>query len=55
MAFPRRDISKWPAIKLAVSRTHSVMGRIKFLTSSMITMKFMRAIGVPCGSRWESM
>ncbi len=55
MAFPKRDISKWPAIKLAVSRTHSVIGRIRFLTSSMITIKFIRATGVPCGRRWESM
>jgi len=55
MAFPRSDISRWPAIRLAVSRTHRVMGRIRLLTSSMITMKFIRATGVPWGRRWESM
>lgn len=55
MAFPSSDMSKWPAIRLAVRRTHSVMGRIRLLTSSMITIKFMRAAGVPWGSRWESM
>jgi len=43
--------SKCPAIKFAVSRTHSVIGRIKFLTISIITMKDTRAVGVPCGTR----
>jgi hypothetical protein len=55
MAFPRRDINKWPAIRLAVKRTHKVMGRIRLLTSSIITMKFIKGTGVPWGSRWESM
>lgn len=51
IAFPRRDMSKCPAIMFAVSRTHNVIGRIKFLTSSIRTMKFIRAPGVPCGKR----
>lgn len=54
-AFPNRDIRRWPAIMFAVSRTHKVIGRIRFLTNSIITMKFIRATGVPWGSRWESM
>jgi len=48
--FPSSVIRRCPAIRLAVSRTHSVRGRIKFLDSSIITMKGMRAVGVPCGS-----
>jgi len=31
------------------------MGRIRFLTISIITINIIRATGVPCGSRWESM
>lgn len=50
-ALPRRDISKWPAIMFAVSRTHKVIGRIRFLTSSIITIKFINGTGVPWGSR----
>lgn len=48
-----KDISKWPATILAISRTDSVMGRIKFLTSSIITIKFIRAVGVPNGVRCD--
>lgn len=54
-AFPRSDIRRCPAIKLAVNRTHKVMGRIIFLTSSIITINIIRAAGVPCGTRWDSM
>ncbi len=50
-AFPRSDISRWPAIRLAVRRTHKVMGRIRLLTSSIITIKFIRGTGVPWGSK----
>lgn len=50
MEFPSSVIRRCPAIRLAVNRTHSVRGRIRFLDSSIITMKGMRAVGVPCGS-----
>ena len=46
-AFPNKVISKCPAIRLAVSRTHNVIGRIRFLDNSIITIKLIRAIGVP--------
>jgi len=52
--FPRRVIRRCPAIRFAVSRTHRVIGRIRFLVSSIKTINIMRAVGVPCGSRWES-
>jgi len=55
MAFLNKDMRRCPAIMLAVSRTHSVIGRIRFLVSSIRTMKFIREVGVPCGRRWESM
>jgi len=50
-AFPSRVIRRWPAIRLAVNRTHRVIGRMMFLVSSIITMKDISAIGVPCGSK----
>jgi len=34
----------------AISRTDRVIGRIKFLVSSIITIKFIRGIGVLCGT-----
>lgn len=55
IAFPKRVISRCPAIRFAVSRTHKVMGRIKFLVSSIRTMNLMRATGVPCGTKCASM
>lgn len=50
-ALPNKDMRRCPAIRLAVSRTHRVMGRIKFLVISISTMKAIRATGVPWGSR----
>jgi hypothetical protein len=50
--FPKRDIKRCPAIRLAVSRTHNVIGRIIFLVSSIKTINLIRAIGVPWGTRW---
>jgi len=47
--------SKCPAIKFAVNRTHSVIGRIMFLTISIITINDTRAVGVPCGTKCVSM
>jgi hypothetical protein len=55
IAFPKRDINKCPAIRLAVNRTHRVMGRMMLLVISISTMKFINGTGVPCGNRWESM
>jgi hypothetical protein len=37
---------------LAISRTANVSGRIIWLVTSIITMKFIRALGVPRGVRW---
>jgi len=39
---------------LADSRIDKVIGRMMFLVSSIITMKFIRAIGVPVGTVWAS-
>jgi hypothetical protein len=54
MVFPNNDIKRWPAIKLAVNRTQSVMGRIKFLTISIITINIIKTVGVPWGSKWDN-
>jgi len=43
---------RWPATMFAVKRTDSVRGRIKLEISSISTIKFMRAAGVPKGTRW---
>jgi len=53
-ALPKRVISKWPAIKFAVSRTHKVIGRITFLTSSIITINIIKIEGVPWGTKWDN-
>ena len=37
---------------LAASRTESVMGRIKELTSSISAIKGIKGPGVPKGTRW---
>lgn len=50
--FLRRLNNKCPATMFAVNRTDSVMGRIMFLIISIITIKFIRAIGVPVGTMW---
>jgi len=50
-AFPSKVISKCPAIRLAVNRTHRVIGRIMFLVSSIITINDINTTGVPCGSK----
>jgi hypothetical protein len=38
----------------AVSRTHSVIGRIRFLISSIMTINMDKSIGVPCGSKCDN-
>lgn len=56
--FPNDEIedNKWikrcPLIILAVNRTERVIGRIIFLTVSIITMKKLKAIGDPIGTKW---
>jgi len=52
IAPPSKDISKCPAIRFAVSRTDRVIGRIRLLTNSIITINIIKALGVPCGTRW---
>ena len=44
---PNRVRRRWPAIILADKRTAKVPGRIVLLIVSIITMKDMRAEGVP--------
>jgi len=53
--FPSNERSKCPATMLADKRIDRVIGRIMFLVSSIITMKFIRAIGVPMGTVWINM
>lgn len=50
--FPSKLISRWPATILADKRTERVIGRIMFLTSSIITIKFISWEGVPEGTMW---
>lgn len=45
-------INKWPATMLAVKRTHKVIGRIIVLVNSIRTMKFIKNLGVPWGTKW---
>jgi hypothetical protein len=44
-------INRCPATMLAARRTDSVIGRIKFLTSSITTIKGIRTSGVPDGTK----
>lgn len=53
--FPSSDISKCPAIILAVSRTANDVGRIILLIDSIITMKGIKIGGVPIGTKWQNM
>lgn len=54
-AFPNKVIRRCPAIKLAVSRTHNVIGRINLLVISMITINLIKTTGVPWGTKWDNM
>lgn len=45
---------RWPAVKLAVSRTPRATGRMKRLIVSMIIRVGIRGVGVPSGRRWPS-
>lgn len=44
-----KDMSRCPAVMFAVSRTHSVIGRMMILMVSTKTMKFISGVGVPWG------
>ena len=44
--------NRCPAIILAVNRTDKVIGRIKFLIVSIITINGIKSVGVLWGIRW---
>lgn len=46
-------IRRCPATILAARRTDRVIGRIRFLISSITTIKGMRTPGVPAGTKWD--
>lgn len=50
--FPNKVKRRWPAIIFAAKRTERVIGRIIFLTSSIMTIKGIKAGGVPIGTKW---
>jgi hypothetical protein len=45
-------IRMWPAVIFAARRTERVIGRISWLTLSIITMNWERGRGVLRGTRW---
>ena len=47
-------ISRWPAVRFAVSRTPSAMGRINRLTVSIRISGIISMFGVPIGRRCPS-
>lgn len=47
-------IRRWPAVRLAVSRTPNANGRINKLIVSIIIRIGTRGVGVPSGRRWPS-
>ena len=49
---PIKDINKWPAIMLAVSRKVKAKGRIKLLKISTKIIKLTKPRGVPDGTKW---
>ena len=51
---PKRVINKCPATIFAASRTERVRGRIKDLTTSISTIKGIKAPGVPRGTRCDN-
>lgn len=52
--FPKRVISKCPAIIFAVNRTAKVPGRITLLIVSIHTIKGISTGGVPWGTKWAN-
>lgn len=53
IAPPIKDINRWPAIILAVSRKVKAKGRIKFLNSSTRAINLTNPRGVPLGTKWH--
>ena len=51
---PNNVNNKWPATILAANRIDKVIGRIIFLTVSMITIIGIKNEGVPKGTRWAN-
>lgn len=51
---PKRVKRRWPAIIFAANRTAKVPGRIKFLIVSIQTIKGIKMLGVPCGTKWAN-
>lgn len=49
-----KPIKRWPAVRLAVSRTPRARGRMKRLIVSMIIRTGIRSVGVPSGRRCPS-
>jgi hypothetical protein len=47
--FLSKDISRCPAVMFAINRILKVTGRIKILTVSTNTIKFISELGVPWG------
>lgn len=45
-------MSRWPAVRFAVSRTPRASGRINRLIVSIIMSTGIRGVGVPSGRRW---
>lgn len=45
-------MSRWPAVRLAVSRTPRAKGRMSRLVVSIMISAGIRGVGVPSGSRW---
>jgi hypothetical protein len=52
--FPSKVNSKCPAIIFAVSRIANVPGRIIFLIVSIQTIKGIRILGAPWGTKWAN-
>jgi len=50
----KRVRRRCPAIILAARRTERVRGRINLLILSIRTIKGIRSLGVPLGTRWAS-
>ena len=50
-----RNISRCPDSRLAPSRNPRVRGWMRRLIVSIITITGIRGVGVPCGTKWESL
>lgn len=51
---PNKVNKRWPAIIFAVKRTAKVPGRIILLIVSIQTMKGIKILGVPWGTKWAN-